>query len=187
MIFQSYIDHTLIIHWRKSWQCPVLSDGARHLVTVYDRARLKNSHFRQVDDLACRPRYRRAFLGLVYVVYDVYDVWSILTFLKITNHEFIFSHFNHTHHTHHTLIQRSSSRWPRNRPNQRGCDKRWFFNHTLIIHLTLHWWKPWQCMSSAAAPAIWWPCMIVHDWKKVIFIKSTIWRVVHATDARFWN
>ena len=55
-------------------EVPVLGCGACHLVAVYDRARLKNSHFHQVDDLACRPRYRRAFLGLVYVVYDVYDV-----------------------------------------------------------------------------------------------------------------
>ena len=53
---------------------PVLGGGACHLVAVYDRARLKNRHFHQVDGLACRPRYRRAFLGLVYVVYDVYDV-----------------------------------------------------------------------------------------------------------------
>ena len=52
----------------------VLGCGACHLVAVYDRARLKNSHFHQVDDLACRPRYRRTFLELVYVVYDVYDV-----------------------------------------------------------------------------------------------------------------
>ena len=52
----------------------VLCGGARRLVAVYDRARLKKSHFHQVDDLACCPRYRRAFLELVYVVYDVYDV-----------------------------------------------------------------------------------------------------------------